>query len=288
LAHRSLTAVIIITATRRPAPVPPMRAFLFSGRRPRPSLRPNHGILFHDSSGHGASWNLPMTDASHPAKTLGSVTAVHGDALQVLPTLTGITTIITDPVWPTCPVGLLPGSEDPQGLWDAAMALIPDTVHRMIVVMRRDCDPRFLASVPKRLRFLAEITLPYAVPAHAGRVLMSHEVAYWFGIPVRSVKGRHLVPGRGPVSQPTSRRKAIGHPCPRAQAHIDWVVERCSDVDDVICDPFSGAGSTLVAAATLGRRAVGIEIDAGYHAAACSRIEEALRQGDLLIGMQAA
>ena len=50
----------------------------------------------------------------------------------------------------------------------------------------------------------------------------------------------------------------------------------------LICDPYMGAGSTGVAAIRLGRRFVGIEIDAGYFDIACGRIEDAQRQGRLI------
>jgi len=40
---------------------------------------------------------------------------------------------------------------------------------------------------------------------------------------------------------------------------------------DLVLDPFSGAGTTGVAARTLGRRSLGIDINPDYHDLAASR-----------------
>jgi DNA modification methylase len=50
-----------------------------------------------------------------------------------------------------------------------------------------------------------------------------------------------------------------------------------------ILDPFMGSGTTGVAAAKLGRRFIGIEIELKYFDVACRRISDALRQPDLFI-----
>jgi len=48
--------------------------------------------------------------------------------------------------------------------------------------------------------------------------------------------------------------------------------------DDLVLDPFSGSGSTLVAAQQLGRYYLGVELDAEYCATAQRRLQN--RTGD--------
>jgi site-specific DNA-methyltransferase (adenine-specific) len=52
------------------------------------------------------------------------------------------------------------------------------------------------------------------------------------------------------------------------------LIEGFTNPDDVVLDPFCGSGSTLVAAKQLGRRFIGIELDAGHHATASRRTAE--------------
>ncbi len=70
------------------------------------------------------------------------------------------------------------------------------------------------------------------------------------------------------------------HPC---QFPVE-LVERCvlamTDEDDWVLDPFAGVGSTLIAAAKQGRRAVGIDRDADYCRIAKKRLAD-LHSGGL-------
>ena len=52
-------------------------------------------------------------------------------------------------------------------------------------------------------------------------------------------------------------------------------------VPGTILDPFMGSGTTIVAAAKAGRRAIGIEIEPRYFEIACERVTTAHRQPDM-------
>ena len=71
---------------------------------------------------------------------------------------------------------------------------------------------------------------------------------------VRSEQGRAVHPTQKPLG---ILRPLISYSCPPG---------------GLVLDPFAGSGSTLLAARELGRRAIGIELDAGYCEAAAQRL----------------
>jgi len=79
-----------------------------------------------------------------------------------------------------------------------------------------------------------------------------------------------------------SKRK-IGHPAPFPVELPRRCVKLFSYVGDLVLDPFMGSGSTLIAALSEKRRAIGLEIDAGYCQLALGRILSctALKQPEL-------
>lgn len=66
------------------------------------------------------------------------------------------------------------------------------------------------------------------------------------------------------------------------------LVTHYSRPNELICDPFMGAGTTGVACMMEGRDFIGVEIDPAAFELSCRRIEEAQRQGDFFIQGEAA
>ena len=69
-----------------------------------------------------------------------------------------------------------------------------------------------------------------------------------------------------------------GHPCPYPQVLAERIVKLYTYVGDLVVDPCNGSGSTTAAAAALGRRWFGCDVDQGYCRHARGRTEEAYQQ----------
>jgi hypothetical protein len=200
----------------------------------------------------------------------------HGDCREILPQLRP-DAIITDPVWPNCPANAIVGHERPYELFQEFCELIPISVQRLAVILRNDCDPRFLHPVPARLHFIQAMWCQYVMPGYLGRILGGNELVYVFGTPIKFTAGRQVIPSVAPKAQPGDR-PANGHPCSRALIHQRFVMNWCSDETELVCDPFCGSGTTLRAAKDHGRRAIGIEIEERYCEIAANRLRQGVLQ----------
>lgn len=67
------------------------------------------------------------------------------------------------------------------------------------------------------------------------------------------------------------------HPTQKPIVIMEWSLGFVPEAK-VICDPYMGSGTTLVAAARLGRKSVGVELDPEFFDVSCRRVEEALRE----------
>lgn len=68
-------------------------------------------------------------------------------------------------------------------------------------------------------------------------------------------------------------RAEFGHPTPKPVGLMLDLVEKFTDPDELVLDPFCGSGTTGVACLRLGRRFIGIEKDEKYAAIARERLE---------------
>jgi len=56
------------------------------------------------------------------------------------------------------------------------------------------------------------------------------------------------------------------------------LIERFSNCEDLICDPFFGSGTTAIACVQTGRRFIGMELEPRYFDIAVKRITAAIEQ----------
>ena len=178
-------------------------------------------------------------------------------AEKIIPSIAA-DTIITDPVWPNA-LPELKGSDNPYGLLQTAVNLANDNVNRIAIQMGCNSDPRFLTAVSNRFDFFRVAWMRYSYPRKRGRLLFTSDVAYLFGKPPQSQKGKHLIPGE--INHVTNSEPTPNHPCSRAITHASWLVNWWSGDDDLVLDPFCGSGTTIVACEYHGKKWCGVEIE---------------------------
>jgi site-specific DNA-methyltransferase (adenine-specific) len=205
-----------------------------------------------------------------------AVRLYHGDCREVLPELTRVDAVVTDPTWPNARVPLF-GSDDPAGMMGQMFAALPNLPKRVAVQLGCNSDPRFLLTVPRELPFFRVAWLELVRMGYRGRLGHTGDVGYLFGEPPPPTPGRQIIPGR--ITDPDPNGKQADHPCPRKLAHVAWLVNRWTDYADVVLDPFAGSGTTGVACKNLGRGCVLVEIEERF----CEEAAKRLSQGVLAL-----
>lgn len=116
-------------------------------------------------------------------------------------------------------------------------------------------------------RALGHIVWPKSYASSAKHTEYRHESAYVLA------KGWPRVPER-PISDVQKWRYSgnTWHPTEKAVSVIAPLVKAFSKPGDLVLDPFSGSGTTAVAAALTGREYIGIELEARYCALARRRL----------------
>jgi len=210
------------------------------------------------------------------------VTLYHGDSLEVLPAIVGITAIVSDP-----PYGINYRSTSSRSNSAKASNWKP------IIGDGKPFSPEHMLGYPRVVLFGGN-HFADKLPASPGwliwdklngltskRPLGFNEQAdcelVWTNIdrPARLFSHRWMG-----MLKDSERDEARLHPTQKPVALMRWVITHTTSADDLICDPYAGSGSTLVAAKDLGRKVVGIEMDEQY----CEIIAKRCAQGVLDFG----
>ena len=202
-------------------------------------------------------------------ETIGDATLYLGDCLEILPTLPKVDAVITDPPYGINAARDRNSQKDgwidyPAGGWDKerpgreAFDLMRGMSSAQIVWGGN----YFTDYLPPTMQWLVwdkgqrEFSLADCEFAWSSQRKASRIFNY--------SRGAALQDGKEHATQ-------------KPVALMAWCIDRM-DAPRIIADPFMGSGTTGVACANLGRKFIGIEIEARYFDISCERITNAYRQ----------
>ena len=209
----------------------------------------------------------------------GRCVIYHGDAREILPTLTA-DVILTDLPYG---IGLDYGEEftDDAASLDALIAEVLPMARTAAPVVALTCGIGNVWRYPPPTWILCW----YLVNAHGttGRWGFNQwQPLLVYGTDpylTRSMGRRPDVISTSASTNPVivAAGNRIAHPCPKPLASWRQVLFRVSPAEsDIVVDPLMGAGATLVAAKYSGRRAIGIEINERFCEVAARRLGQEL------------
>ncbi len=195
----------------------------------------------------------------------------HGDCRDVLPTLSSIDAVISDP-----PYGMKNNCDytrfttGPNCHGEAASRR-----YAPVVGDDRPFDPSPWLAFPRvvlwganhfwqRLPVGTTLVWVKRFDGGFGSFLSDAEIAW-----MKGGHGVYLHRDTSLMGETRSRR----HPTEKPVGLMRWCIEKAGG-DGLVLDPYMGSGTTLVAALSLGRRAIGIEIEERYCEIAAKRLED--------------
>lgn len=216
----------------------------------------------------------------------GTVRLFLGDCREVLPTLSGVDAVVTDP-----PYGVgfsrYESHDDSPGAYEAliipAVRLLNDAMRDGALAFvwqgMANADQWHKFFPPGYRLFAAARNFTQHLPTP---VQYSWDPVVWWA---KGKSSRRAVCGMRDYHIGNTARwvteESNGHPCPRPLDTVQYVVELASDVDELVVDSFMGGGTTGVACVRTGRQFVGCEIEPRYFDIAVRRIEAELNRAPL-------
>ena len=225
----------------------------------------------------------------------GTVRLYNADCRAVLPTLSGVDAVVTDPPYGvgmdySQPFQVYYGNEyqvPPERYgdsWEECKKLLKDTIPPLV----RICGGGvFVSSSKFEAEFMwmqCKIVSPKwkliwfkgASDTRSPIGWKDYETVYVLKKPKRMMHDHFYVgAGHGHVD------RDVGHPTPKPIGWALHLVEKGTVESETILDPFMGSGTTGVACVRTGRKFIGVEIEERYFDIAVRRIEAELNRTPL-------
>jgi len=196
---------------------------------------------------------------------IGNCTLYLGDCLEVLPLIKNIDAIVTDP-----PYGVGFKYESFEDTIEYLKNISVKTIQYCIskkyrIILTPGNSHCYEYPKPDDIG----VWFNPAGTGHAKWGFVLAHLIYYYGKDPKPNKSASSITGL------FDRREKEAHPCIKPLPFIAWMVNKVSLVNETICDPFMGSGTTGVACQKLNRKFIGIEIDEKYFDIACNRIASA-------------
>lgn len=208
------------------------------------------------------------------------------DCLDVLPQLSGVDAVVTDPPYG---IGFKYASHDDteQGYGEWIWGVIEAAESKCsegspLFVWQAMLNVRSLAKwFPREWRIFAAIKNFVQMRPTAMQYAFDPVLVWWTpGKPWSAgTASRDYHIGNTANTMNRKAGEAKGHPCARPLDQIEHIIGQWVRPQGCILDPFMGSGTTGVAALRQGRKFVGVEIDEKYYAIAERRIRAEEAQG---------
>jgi site-specific DNA-methyltransferase (adenine-specific)/modification methylase len=198
---------------------------------------------------------------------IGDATLYLGDCLEIIPVLSNINAVITDP-----PYGININKSNRLSIskghgnetWDDKPFEITQ---------------EFLSIADKYIIWGGNY---FALPATRGFLIWDKNNASRDFADCEMAWTNQNKNARIFVMRPMNMDGGKEHPTQKPVALMEWCISYL-DNPDVILDPFMGSGSTGIACGNMGKKFIGIEKEKKYFDIACKRIENSQRQKKLFI-----